>query len=321
MTLPEAISQFLFHCQYEKNLNQKTLKAYGTDLRQMNEFLGQIGATEAVTLIDKTHLRSYIRHLYTFLAERSLKRKVATMKSLFHFLEREDVIPVSPFRKMDVRIREARRLPRTVPIDQITRLFKHVYAARDAAKEGTIKHGALVRDLAVLEALFATGARVAEVCTLTSEDVDLVRSRIRILGKGSRERIVQLCHPEAIAALQEYRAQPQNPDSRWFFANRFGRRLSEQSVRAILRRHTVAAGLVLHVTPHMFRHSVATLLHEDGADIRYIQHLLGHRSIATTQIYTEVGESSQRDMLLRHHPRRHIQTTDESSFGRTRELI
>jgi len=306
MTLAEAISQFLFHCQYEKNLNQKTLKAYGTDLRQMREFLAQSGAADAVDLVDKTHLRGYIRHLYTFLAERSLKRKVATMKSLFHFLEREDVIPVSPFRKMDVRIREARRLPRTVPIDQITQLFRHVYAARDAAAEGTARRAALVRDLAVLEALFATGARVAEVCSLTPDDIDLERGRIRILGKGSRERIVQLCHPEAIAALKEYRARAQGHGSRWFFANRFGGRLSEQSVRVILRRHTEAAGLALHVTPHMFRHSVATLLHEDGADIRYIQHLLGHRSIATTQIYTEVGEASQRDMLLRHHPRRHV---------------
>jgi integrase/recombinase XerD len=182
-----------------------------------------------------------------------------------------------------------------------------VYAARDAALEGTPERAALVRDLAVLEALFATGARVAEVCGLTTDDVDLARGRIRILGKGSRERLVQLCHPEAIAALKEYREHAQSTDSPWFFANRFGRRLSEQSVRAILRRHTTAAGLALHVTPHMFRHSVATLLHEDGADIRYIQHLLGHRSIATTQIYTEVGEASQRRMLVQHHPRRHVQ--------------
>lgn len=308
MTLAEATSQFLFHCQYEKNLSQKTLKAYGTDLRQMREFFARSHAPDAVVLIDRSHLRDYIRHLHTVLAERSLKRKVATMKSLFHFLEREDAIAVSPFRKMDVRIREARRLPRTVPIDQIARLFRHVYAARDAALEGSPRRAALVRDLAVLEALFATGARVAEVCSLTPDDVDLARGRIRILGKGARERIVQLCHPEALAALHAYRDAAAHLGSSWFFSTRSGARLSEQSVRAILRRHTAAAGLALHVTPHMFRHSVATLLHEDGVDIRYIQHLLGHRSIATTQIYTEVGETSQRDMLLRHHPRRYVRT-------------
>lgn len=306
MILAEAISQFLHHCQYEKNLNPKTLKAYATDLRQMNEFLASGRGVDEVGLVDKTELRGFIRHLHASLAARSLKRKVATMKSLFHFLEREDVIAVSPFRKMDVRIREARRLPRTLPLDQITRLFKHVHAARDASPEGSYRRGTLVRDLAVLEALFATGARVAEVCSLQPGDVDLGRGRIRILGKGARERIVQLCHPEAIAALREYRRQARDHDSSWFFSNRSGRRLSEQSVRTMLRRHAAAAGLHLHVTPHMLRHSVATLLHEEGVDIRYIQHLLGHRSIATTQIYTEVGEGSQRRMLLRHHPRRHV---------------
>lgn len=308
MTLAGAISQFLLHCRYEKNLTPKTLKAYATDLRQMAEFLAHGGDADAVGRIERAELRSYIRHLHASLAARSLKRKVATMKSLFHFLEREDAIPVSPFRKMDVRIREARRLPRTVPLDQITRLFQHVHTARASASQGTHRRDTLVRDLAVLETLFATGARVAEVCSLTPEDVDLGRGRVRILGKGARERIVQLCHPDAIAALREYRKQVRADGFPWFFSNRSGRRLSEQSVRSMLRRHAAAAGLNLHVTPHMLRHSVATLLHEEGVDIRYIQHLLGHRSIATTQIYTEVGEGSQRRMLLRHHPRRRVRT-------------
>jgi integrase/recombinase XerD len=158
----------------------------------------------------------------------------------------------------------------------------------------------------VLEALFATGARVAEVCGLAADDVDLARGKIRIVGKGNRERIVQLCHPQAIAALREYHRLNRGAAAASFFSNRTGSRLSEQSVRTLLRRHAAAAGLRLHVTPHMLRHSVATLLHEDGADIRYIQHLLGHRSIATTQIYTEVGEASQRKMLLRHHPRKQV---------------
>lgn len=308
MTLAGAISQFLLHCRHEKNLNPKTLKAYATDLRQMDEFLARGRERDAVALIGKAELRDYIRHLHASLAARSLKRKVATMKSLFHFLEREDIIPISPFRKMEVRIREPRRLPRTVPLDQISRLFRHVYAACAAAPEGTHRREILVRDLAVLETLFATGARVAEVCGLTVDDVDLSRGRIRILGKGARERIVQLCHPQTIAALREYRNQTRDRGASWFFRNRSGKRLSEQTVRAMLRRHATAAGLRLHVTPHMLRHSVATLLHEEGVDIRYIQHLLGHRSIATTQIYTEVGEGSQRRMLLRHHPRRHVQT-------------
>lgn len=306
MTLAEATTQFLSHCRYEKNLNPKTLKAYATDLRQLAEFLSRDCPGDDVTAIGKTELRVYIRHLHALLAPRSMKRKLATMKSLFHFLEREDVIPVSPFRKMDVRIREPRRLPRTVPLDQLTLLFQSVYAACAAATEGTRLREVLVRDLAILETLFATGARVAEVCTLTRDDVDLVRGSIRIRGKGGRERIVQLCHPQTLATLTEYHEQPRSSECVWFFSNGRGLRLTEQSVRTMMRRRAQAAGLGLHVTPHMVRHSVATLLHEEGVDIRYIQTLLGHRSIATTQIYTEVSEASQRTMLIQHHPRRHV---------------
>ncbi|HEY0153144.1 MAG TPA: tyrosine-type recombinase/integrase [Longimicrobium sp.] len=306
MTLAAAISHFLLHCRHEKNLSTKTLKAYATDLRQLSEFLTRVCDVEAVTNIGKAELRGYIHHLHTFLAPKSLIRKIATMKSLFHFLEREDAIPVSPFRKMEVRIREPRRLPRTVPLDQITQLFRHVYAAAAATPEGTTQRETLLRDAAVLETLFATGVRVSELCSLRRDDVDLGRGRIRVIGKGARERMVQLCHPQTVATLQEYRFQTRHQSSKWFFSNRFGGRLSEHSVRTMLRRHTKEAGLYLHITPHMFRHSVATLLHEDGADIRYIQHLLGHRSLTTTQIYTEIGETSQRRMLLRHHPRRNV---------------
>jgi integrase/recombinase XerD len=306
MILAAAVSQFLLHCRHEKNLSTKTLKAYATDLRQMSEYLARAGDVEAVANIGKAELRGYIHHLHTILAPKSLIRKIATMKSLFHFLEREDVIPISPFRKMEVRIREPRRLPRTVPLDQITQLFKHMYAASAAADEGTAQRETLLRDLAVMEALFATGVRVAELCSLRPDDVDLDRERIRVNGKGARERMVQLCHPRTVATLDEYRLHRKQRESGWFFSNRLGGRLSEQSVRMLLRRHAKGAGLCLHVTPHMLRHSVATLLHEAGADIRYIQHLLGHRSLATTQIYTEVGETSQRQMLTRHHPRKDL---------------
>lgn len=306
MTLAEAIAQFLSHCQYEKNLSPKTLKAYATDLRQLEEFLSSNDTLEEVSSIGKTELRGYIRHMHASLAPKSMKRKLASMKSLFHFLEREDAIVVSPFRKMDVRIREARRLPRTVPLDEITQLFRCVYAAGAASVKGSARHIGLARDIAVLEILFATGARVSEICNLKLSDVDIVRECIRIQGKGGRERVVQLCHPQAITALAEYRGDAGDFGFPWFFSNRLGGRLSEQSVRSILRRHGSAARLSSHITPHMLRHSVATLLHEDGVDIRYIQHLLGHRSIATTQIYTAISEGSQRSMLLNHHPRRNV---------------
>jgi integrase/recombinase XerD len=317
MTVADAIAQFLFHCRYEKNLSPKTLKAYGIDLRQFAEHLaGRQPAPEAIEAVDKTALREFIRELFGHLAERSVKRKVATLKALFHFLEREDVVTASPFRKMDVRIRATRRLPRTVGLSDLRRLFGHLYREQaEHPDRSSQAYRELVRDIAVLEVLFGTGARVSEVCTLAAEAVDLRRGRIRILAKGAKERALQISGSEALATLRAYHSLwARELDSNgFFFHNRFGNRLSEQSVRAMLRKHAAAAGLDLHLTPHMLRHSVATLLLEAGADIRYIQHLLGHSSILTTQLYTQVRTRAHSRVLLRYHPRRRLTSPLKSS--------
>jgi integrase/recombinase XerD len=307
MKLQEAVSQFLFHCRYEKNLSPKTLKAYSIDLRQFREYLAGHLAITDLPAVDKTALRAYIKTLFGPLKEKSVKRKVATLKALFHFLEREDAIAVNPFRKMDVRIKETRRLPRTIALADLKRLFKHLYRQKTEHPDpDSYAYRALIRDIAVLETLFSTGARVAEVCHLKDEDVDLRRGRVRILGKGGRERILQLCDEEALASLKDYRSlwEPETEDNGYFFHNRLKGRLSEQSVRTMLRRSAAGAGVGGKVTPHMLRHSVATLLLEEGVDIRFIQTMLGHTSITTTQIYTEVRDGHQRRMLAARHPRR-----------------
>jgi integrase/recombinase XerD len=312
MTVQDAIAQFLFHCQYEKNLSPKTLKAYSIDLRQFRLYLSaELGVTD-LGGIDKVVLRAYIKSLFGDLAEKSVKRKVATLKSLFHHLEREDEILVNPFRKIDVRIKEKKRLPRTIPLADLERLFRHVYRLKAETRDReSPAYCSLVRDIAVLELLFATGARVAEVCNLGTADVDLRRGQARILGKGGRERILPFWDDELSRLLGEYVSLSREPgeESAHFFLNRRGRRLSEQSVRMVLRKHAAGAGLRITITPHMLRHSVATLLLEEGMDIRYIQHLLGHSSIATTQIYTEVRAGGQRRALAQKHPRRKLRVS------------
>lgn len=312
MTIAEAVAQFLFHCQYEKNLSPKTLKAYSIDLRQFSEHLAKGLEITDLAGVDKTALRDYIKSLFNHLKEKSVKRKVATLKAFLHFLEREDAVAVNPFRKMDVRIKETRRLPRTISLADLEKLFRHLYRLkRDWKKKDTAGYRLLIRDIAVIELLFATGARVGEICSVRKEDLDLRQGRVRILGKGGRERILQLCDQEVLGALKEHRSlwegdgeEGEEGDEAPFFRNRGGSRLSEQTVRTALRRYTRDAGVVLHVTPHMLRHSTATLLLEEGVDIRFIQQLLGHRSIATTQIYTEVGAGAQRRVLAGRHPRR-----------------
>lgn len=316
MTVQDAIAQFLFHCQYEKNLSPKTLKAYSIDLRQFRVYLEtELGVTE-LGGIDKVVLRAYIKSLFgDHLADKSVKRKVATLKSLFHHLEREDEILVNPFRKIDVRIKEKKRLPRTISLADLERLFRHVYRLKGEMRDRESKaYCVLVRDIAVLELLFATGARVAEVCNLGTADVDLRRDQATILGKGGRERILPFWNEDVSRILGEYFALSREPgesaqETGHFFRNRRGRRLSEQSVRMVLRKHAGGAGLERAITPHMLRHSLATLLLEEGVDIRYIQHLLGHSSIATTQIYTEVRAGEQRRTLAAKHPRRRLRVS------------
>ncbi len=313
MNVRDAVAQFLFHCQYEKNLSPKTLKAYSIDLRQFREYLEAEHGVTDLGGIDKTVLRAYVKSLFGGLAEKSVKRKVAAMKSLFHHLEREDEILVNPFRKLDIRIKEKKRLPRTISLADLERLFRHVYRLKAGIRdrESNAYH-VLIRDIAVLELLFATGARVAEVCNLGTADVDLRKGQARILGKGGRERILPFWDDELSRVLGEYFDQSREPGRKQrdaashFFLNRRGRRLSEQSVRMSLRKHAQGAGLPRTITPHMLRHSLATLLLEEGLDIRYIQHLLGHTSIATTQIYTEVRSDGQRRALAQKHPRRKL---------------
>lgn len=307
MTVAEAIASFLFHCQYEKNLSPKTLKAYETDLRQFTSAVLPV-AVDDVSLLGKSELRGYIQQLFEPYSEKTVKRKVATLKAFFGYLERDGTIDFTPFRKMEVKIKETRRVPRTIPLQEVERLFQYLYAQRSAGLPSGVDGFVLLRDTAVLEAIFATGARVSEVCHLGVDDVDLHEGWVRILGKGARERVVQICDRSILAALEAYRAcrdvvAPREP---YFFLNRHGRRLSEQAVRALLRRHAAHAGVDGPVRPHLLRHSVATLLLEEGVDIRHIQHLLGHSSIATTQIYTHVNARNQREVLTSKHPRRRL---------------
>lgn len=313
MILAEAVTDFLSHCRYGKNLSPRTLQAYSIDLRQFSAHLGEkLGITSILT-VDKAALRDYIQSLFGANAEKTVKRKVATLKVFFHYLEREDTIPVNPLRKMEVRIKETKRLPRAMPFPELKRLFRHLYAQKEACCDRSSRqYSALVRDIAVLELLFATGARISEVCFLKGEDIDLRRGRVRILGKGARERIIQLCDQETLAALRGHISlQGEKEGNGYFFHNRLGRRLSDQSVRAMLKRHAAKAGVKAKITPHRVRHSVATLLLEEGVDIRHIQHLLGHSSILTTQIYTQVDDRSHRQVLARRHPRRRFRVNQE----------
>ncbi len=307
MLLPEASREFLSHCQFEKNLSEKTLKAYKTDLSQLLAFMKSRSFDIAISSISKIELKEYLISIGT-LKPKSVKRKIATVKALFNYLEFEDILVVNPFRKMRINIKEPKRLPLVMDIREITRIFRTAYNHKKIqATPETYANFQALRNIVILELLFSTGARVSEIAGLTKSNINLESGSITIRGKGDKERVIQICNRETIDLLKHYyklyRQQIEKAGN-YFLINRLGHKLSDQSIRSIVKKLANTAGINRHITPHMFRHSFATLLLEKDVDIKYIQSLLGHSSIMTTQIYTHVNRAKQKQILRTKHPRK-----------------
>lgn len=300
--LQQQISLYLDFCKYQKTLNEKTLKAYRIDLTQYADYFSKTDMQ-----LNRMNLSAYITTLHQNYKPKSAKRKIASLKAFFSYLEYEEILLANPFSKLRVKFQEPVLLPRTITIQNIQKLFQTAYqllaeAATDYQKQ------TLSRDIAVLELLFSTGLRVSELCSLDSNDIDLEEGAVRIYGKGSKERIIQITNLNVINSLKNYYNlfHEQLKEVDYFFCNRLGHRLSEQSVRFMIRNYSKLAHISEHITPHMFRHTFATLLLEEDVDIRYIQHILGHSSITTTQIYTHVTNRKQRNILTEKNPRNKI---------------
>lgn len=295
--------QYIEHCRYEKGLDPKTLKAYSTDIGQFIQFV-----TETQKGCSKETLQAYIVVLHGKYVVKSVRRKIASLKAFFYYLEYENILEENPFSKLRVKLHEPFMLPRTIPLSVVSSLLQCVYHINDIDAHTAYQKRSTLRDIAVLELLFATGIRISELCHLRAEDVDLAEGVVKIFGKGAKERMIQIGNPAVLSALKAYEGAfaEEIQDAGYFFINRLGNQLSDQSVRIMINNYCNLAGIKQHITPHMFRHSFATYLLEEDVDIRYIQRLLGHSSIVTTQIYTHVTSKKQRDILTAKHPRNKI---------------
>lgn len=297
MELVQSVQDYLNYCKYEKRLSEKTLSAYENDLSQVLNF-AKANNIRNIFQMDKGELRAYIRTVLDRYKPKTAKRKFASLKAFFNWLEYEEIITVTPFRKIKIRIKEGNRLPKIIQKDELGELFQHL----DKNAHDFIT----TRNKAIFEVLFSTGMRVGELCGLLLDNLDIKEGSVRIIGKGDKERLIPLCNIETLSSLEDffkYRANKHT--SPYVFTTRTGQKMQEQNVRLILHKYAVDLD-ISHVTPHMFRHSFATYLLEEGVDIRYIQALLGHSSITTTQGYTTVNEKKQRELLSTHHPRKLI---------------
>ena len=303
-TLPSAIEWFLGHCANHRKLSAHTLKAYRHDLKIFNRFVlkltGEMGEVPLES-VDKNSVQHWLADM-NGVKPRTVRRRLATVKSMFSCLERQGCIVNDPLGRFRSEIKVGSSLPRIIARSTVRSLLR---SPRKQAASSPVSHARLMQESALLETLFSTGMRVSEVSTLSIGRVDLDRQVISVHGKGNREReipIVCVGFQDALLRQIAWRRANGGMAESPLFVSRHGTSLSDQSIRAILRRHAARIG-ARRVTPHMLRHTVATLLLEDGVDLRHIQRLLGHSSITTTTIYVQVSERSQRRALAQKHPR------------------
>lgn len=300
MNIRQEEKSYLEYCKYRKGLDAKTIKAYGIDLKQ---FFSYVESEEP----EKAEIEKYVTELHKRYKQKTVKRKIASVKAFYNYLEDEELIADSPFRRIKVKFKETVVLPRIIPRGEIEKLFNYMYANRQ--QDGKMKDKYWVRDVAIMEVFFATGARVYEISNLQSDCVNTESGLIRIMGKGGKERYIQIGNEDIIHLLRNYYRQNEKKikKSGYFFINNRGERYSEQSIRLMMKKYTRQAGIERNITPHMFRHSFATYLIEEGVDVSCVQQILGHSSIKTTQIYIHVATRKQAEILKELHPRNKMQ--------------
>jgi len=298
----QQIEDFLHHLVIERGHSENTLVAYRNDLGQFLEMLeaqspppeswGQVNQDMVVAYLAQLRERGY--------ASSTIARKVAALKSFFQFWVHEGLVGDNPTSALDAP-KVKKRLPRTLTSDDVERLLA---APTHAAGPKSL------RDIALLELLYATGVRVTELVMLEMDDVNLAASIVRVRhGKGGKERIIPI-HERAVQALRDYieKSRPvlvrSNADTSALFLNHRGQRLTRQGAWLIIKDYAQAAGIQTSVTPHMLRHSFAThMLESQKATLVDVQHFLGHANISTTQIYTQVTGEHKRRVYDEAHPR------------------
>ena len=302
-TMTSALDDFKRHCRFERKLDEKTISAYQCDIVQFASLLAN-GSETLVANVKRDDIQCWLENIsaYKF---RTMKRKIASVNAFMRYMEWVFEDFDNPVRRVRIKLKEPKRLPVVMTKAETGRIFALLNENVQSGKGSTQSHKLAVRNRAVFELLFGTGMRIGELCGLRNCDVDLERGLVRIIGKGNKERVVDVCMPVTFAALREWVQVRETPTdtNAYFFTNRLGHGLSPQIVRLLVHQIAKECNIDKNVTPHTFRHTFATLLLEENVDVFTIQHILGHSSISTTQIYLHVNPVRQRDVLTNHHPR------------------
>ena len=297
--MQEEIDRFLSYIQAVRNASLHTVRAYASDLEQFAAFVKLEEPDINLAQIDSRILRRYLARLQKQGAQKSsIARKMASLRAFFKYLVKKGLLNLDPMLGI-TSPRQDKKLPKFLRGEQIDALL----TAPDAADPLGL------RDAAILEVLYATGTRVSELAGMNLNHIDMLSAEIKVLGKGSKERIVLLgrAAKEALAIyLSDGRPKlisQKTPQEDAIFLNKNGGRLTDRSIRRLLNKYFATVSEEINISPHVLRHSFATHMLERGADLRSIQELLGHSSISTTQIYTHVSRERLKEVYENAHPR------------------
>jgi tyrosine recombinase XerC len=292
----KLLHAFLEYLEVNRNASPYTVKNYGNDIGQFIDYCAMHG-TESLERVDRSFLRRYLAYLDAAgYVKASIARRVSELRSFGDYLVREEILARNPFRAVSAP-RAPKRLPKYLTVEEV----EAILAVPDVATPRGL------RDRAIIETLYGGGLRVSELASLNLGAIDLAQGTVRVVGKGSKERIALIGRP-AVASVRAYirsgrPALVKRGPTRALWLNARGGRLSVRGVALMLEQAGVKAGIHATVSPHMLRHSFATHLLDGGADLRVVQELLGHANLVTTQIYTHVSQSHAREVYERSHPR------------------
>ena len=285
-----CVDPFSYHLSIERQLSPNTVASYSSEVSGFLEFLGGVSGTEC----SSDDVTAYLSERSSVLGKRSQAHALSALRSYFDFLILEGERKDNPCDKVDAP-KLGTYLPQVLSVEEVSAILDSVPLTTTVG----------LRDKAILEVLYGCGLRVSEACGLRVSHVDFDKGFVRVVGKGDKERLVPAGEPalEALSAWLEVRPAPAPGCDDFAFLNRFGRPLSRVSVFKMVKDRAMLAGIRKEISPHTFRHSFATHLVENGADLRVVQEMLGHESVLTTEIYTHIDSSTWQREIIEHHPR------------------
>ncbi len=311
MKMQVVLEEFAHYLAIERSLSKNSVSAYLRDLRGLAQYLEKKGSPS--TGLTTTDLEDYFSFLKdSGITQRTMARKMSSIRSFCVFAVAEKILPSNPAEEITIHFSRP-KLPKTVTLNWVKKIFS----------QPDLKTAGGLRDRAILETLYATGLRVSELSSLKLFDVHLDLGFLRCKGKGGKERLVPLGKP-AVKWIKRYLADgrkeflDKNKTSDFLFLNRFGSNLSRISIWKLVKNYAVKSGAPHRISPHVMRHSFATHLIENGADLRAVQEMLGHASVATTEIYTHIAGHRLQTIIHSHHPRGKKQSRNRSPSPGTR---